>query len=108
MTVVVVVFNILLFIFVHAGSSLLRGLFSSCREQGLLFLILRQLLTVKVKVRLTQSCPAPWTVSLQAPPFMETSRQEVLEWVAISLSRGSFRPRDGTWVSYAVGRLFTI
>ena len=50
----------------------------------------------------------PMDCSLQAPPFMETSRQEILEWVAISFSRGSFRPRDGTWVSYAVGRLFTI
>ena len=57
MTVVVVVFNILLFIFGHAGSSLLRGLFSSCREQGLLFLTLRQLLTVKVKVRVSRVHP---------------------------------------------------
>ena len=32
----------------------------------------------------------------------------VLEWVAISFSRGSSRPRDRTWVSHIVGRRFTI
>ena len=32
----------------------------------------------------------------------------VLEWIAISFSRGSSRPRDWTWVSHIVGRCFTI
>ena len=32
----------------------------------------------------------------------------VLEWVAISFSRGSSLPRDRTWVSRIVGRRFTI
>ena len=32
----------------------------------------------------------------------------VLEWVAISFSRGSSQPRDQTWVSRIVGRRFTI
>ena len=32
----------------------------------------------------------------------------VLEWVAISFSRGSSQPRDQTWVSHIAGRLFTI
>ena len=32
----------------------------------------------------------------------------ILEWVAISFSRRSFRPRDWTWVSHIVGRRFTI
>ena len=32
----------------------------------------------------------------------------VLEWVAISFSRGSSPPRDQTWVSRIVGRRFTI
>ena len=31
----------------------------------------------------------------------------ILEWVAISFSRGSSRPRDRTWVSCIAGRLFT-
>ena len=32
----------------------------------------------------------------------------VLQWVAISFSRGSFQPRDWTWVLCTVGRFFTI
>ena len=32
----------------------------------------------------------------------------ILEWVAISFSRGSSWPRDQTWVSHIVGRCFTI
>ena len=32
----------------------------------------------------------------------------ILEWVAISFSRRSSRPRDWTWVSRIVGRRFTI
>ena len=32
----------------------------------------------------------------------------ILEWVAISFSRRSSRPRDWTWVSCIVGRHFTI
>ena len=32
----------------------------------------------------------------------------VLEWVAISFSRGSSQPRDWTWVSRIAGRHFTI
>ena len=31
-----------------------------------------------------------------------------MEWVAISSSRGSSPPRDGTWVSCIAGRFFTI
>ena len=32
----------------------------------------------------------------------------ILEWIAISFSRGSSQPRDGTRVSHTVGRFFTI
>ena len=32
----------------------------------------------------------------------------ILEWVAISFSRRSSQPRDWTWVSWIVGRCFTI
>ena len=32
----------------------------------------------------------------------------VLEWVAISFSRGSSRPRDRTWVSHIPGRRFNL
>ena len=48
----------------------------------------------------------PWTVAHQTPLSMGFSRQKIVEWVAISSSRGSFRPRDGTQVSHAfcIGR----
>ena len=32
--------------------------------------------------------------------------RNVLEWVAISFSKGSSQPRDGTQLSYIAGRLF--
>ena len=32
----------------------------------------------------------------------------ILEWVAVSFSRGSFQPRDRTQVSHIAGRFFTI
>ena len=32
----------------------------------------------------------------------------ILEWVAVSFSRGSSRPRDQTWVSHTVGRRLTV
>ena len=32
----------------------------------------------------------------------------ILEWIAISFSRGSSLPRDRTWVSCIIGRCFTI
>ena len=62
----------------------------------------------------------PWTVAHQAPQSMEFSRQEywgekrekkkkgVLEWVAISFSRGSSQPKDQTRVSCPEGRCFTV
>ena len=48
----------------------------------------------------------PWTVAYQAPPPMGFFQARVLEWVAISFSRGSSRPRDPTRVSHIVGRRF--
>ena len=35
-------------------------------------------------------------------------KARILEWVAISSSRGSTRPRDQTWVSRIVGRRFIV
>ena len=37
----------------------------------------------------------------------EILQARVLEWVAISFSRGSSRPRDRTWISCTIGRFFT-
>ena len=59
-----------------------------------------------------QSCPTlcdPMDSSLhQAPPSMGFSRQEVLDWVAISFSRESSQPRDRTQVSQIVDRHSTV
>ena len=44
----------------------------------------------------------PWTVARQIPLSMEFYQERILEWVAISFSRGSSRPRGRTqvfWVS---------
>ena len=39
----------------------------------------------------------PWTVSLPGSSVHVIFQARVLEWVAISFSRVSSRPRDGTW-----------
>ena len=37
----------------------------------------------------------------------EIFQARILEWVAISFSKGSSSPRDETWISCAAGRFFT-
>ena len=49
----------------------------------------------------------PWTVAHQAPLSVEFSRPRILEWGAISFSRGSSQPRDQTYVSYIDREFFT-
>ena len=49
----------------------------------------------------------PWTVAYQAPQSMNL-QAKILEWVAISFSRGSSQPRDQSWVSWIVDRCFTV
>ena len=41
-----------------------------------------------------------------APPSTGVS-SKILEWVAMSSSRGSSQPRDGTQISLIAGRFFT-
>ena len=48
----------------------------------------------------------PWTVAYQAPPVHGILQARILEWVAISFSRGSSQPRDRTQVSCIAGRHF--
>ena len=45
--------------------------------------------------------------SLPGSPVREISQTRILEWVAISFSRGIFPPRDQTRVSCTAGRFFT-
>ena len=52
----------------------------------------------------------PWTVARQAPLSVGMLQARIQEWVAMSFSRGSSRPRDWTHascVSYIAGGFFT-
>ena len=58
-----------------------------------------------------QSCPAlcyPMGCSLPGFSVHRILQARILEWAAISLSRGSSQPRDQTQVSCIEGRFFTI
>ena len=75
------------------------------RERALVFLLERR----KVKsLSCVQLFATPWAVAYQAPPSMGFFWARVLEWAAISFSRRSSQPRDGTQVSCIVGRHFTV
>ena len=51
----------------------------------------------------------PWTIAyLPGSSVHGIFQARILEWVAISFSRGSSRPRDRTRVSHIVGRRFTV
>ena len=57
-----------------------------------------------------QSCPTlcnPMDCSPPGSSFNEIFQARILEWAAISFSRGSSQPRDQTWVSCTAGRFFT-
>ena len=58
-----------------------------------------------------QSCPTlcdPVNCSLPGSSVHGIFQARILEWVAISFSRGSSRPRDRTQVSHIAGRRFTL
>ena len=68
---------------------------------------------VKVKVKVkslsrVRLFATPWTVSHQSPLSTGILKARILEWVAISFSRGSSRTRDRTCVSCLGGGCFTI
>ena len=51
------------------------------------------------------------TIGIASPPGSSVRgirQARILEWVAISFSRGSSPFRDGTWVFHTAGRFFTI
>ena len=50
----------------------------------------------------------PMDCSLPGSSVHGIFKARVLEWVAISFSRGSSQPRDQTQVSWVIGRRFTI
>ena len=58
----------------------------------------------------TQSCPTlcdPMDCSPPGSSVHEVFQARILEWIAISFSRGSSGPRDWTQVSYIAGGFFT-
>ena len=60
---------------------------------------------------LAQSCPTLCNLMDCSPPGSSVHgilQARILEWVAISFSRGSSQPRDGTWVSCVAGRRFIL
>ena len=50
----------------------------------------------------------PMDCSLSGSSIHGIFQARVLEWIAISFSRGSSLPRNQTWVSLIAGRCFTI
>ena len=69
----------------------------------------RELKALKSESEVAQSCPTlcnPMDCSLPGSSVHGIFQARVLEWVAISFSRGSSQPRDQTWVSLIVGRCF--
>jgi len=72
---------------------------------------LLQSIRVKNESEVTQSCPTPSDPMDCSPPGSSihgSFQARVLEWVAISFSRGSFWPRDRIQVSCIAGRRFTL
>ena len=65
----------------------------------------------KVKSEVAQSCPTfcdPMECSLPGSSLHGILQARILEWVAISFSRGSSQLRDRTWVSCIAGRHFNL
>ena len=50
----------------------------------------------------------PMDCSLPCSSVHGIFQARMLEWVVVSLSRGSSQPRDRNWVSPTAGRLFTL
>ena len=66
---------------------------------------------MKAKVFIAQLCPTlcdPKDCSLPGSSDHGTFQAKILEWVAILFSRGSFQPRDRTWVYHTECKFFTI
>ena len=66
---------------------------------------------LKVKELVIQSCPIPcdpMDSSMPGSSVHGISQARILEWVAISFSKGSSQPRDCTQVSCIAGSVFTI
>ena len=75
----------------------------------LLFSFIFYMMLISVLCLVTQSCLTlcdPIDCSPQAPLSMGILQTRILQWVAISFSRGSSQPSDQTQVSLIAGRFF--
>ena len=92
--------------------------FKNTLAEGIIHLFAKNMLfqnyvssyTKKVKVKLlshVRLCNL-MNCSLPESSVHGIFQARVLEWVAISFSRVSSRPRDRAWVSHIVGRCFTV
>ena len=66
---------------------------------------------MKEKVLVAQLCLTPCDLkdcNLAGSSVHGILQARILEWVAISFSRGSFQPRDWTRVYYIAGRFFNV
>ena len=89
---------------------LLKHLFKYLIQNHLINYSINSLWRWKVKVLVTQSCPTLYDPMDCSPPGSSVHRilqARILEWVAISFSRGSSWPRDWTWIWGIAVRLFT-
>ena len=78
------------------------------QKMGIEGTYLNMLLLLLSRVSRVRLFTTPWTAAyLPGSSVPGIFQARVLEWVAISFSRGSSRPRDRTRVSRIVGRRFT-
>ena len=92
----------------HTSSNLFLFLLNLLLKYLFLFLCIY---LVFYCVLVPQSCLTlcePMDCSLPGSSVHGICQARILEWVAISFSRGSSRPRDQTWVFCIAGRFFTI
>ena len=80
------------------------------RKEGVwLILGIRVNVMGRKKMLITQSCPTLCNPTDCNPPGSSVhviSQARILEWIAISFSRGFSQPRDQTQVSCIAGRFF--
>ena len=77
----------------------------------LVLLLFQNMTKIYVHAKSLQSCLTLWDpmdCSLPGTSVCGILQARILEWVAVSFSRGTSQPRDQTWVSCIPGRCFTI
>ena len=82
-----------------------------CVSSSPAFLMMYSAAAAASATKLLQSCPTLCARKDSTPPGSPVPgilQARILEWVAISFSRGFSQARDQTWVSCIAGRLFTI